>query len=91
MSPEWKNLRFSIFYKLYEGEVEKPENLDVMISIAEELSKPHTFVRVDLYNVNGVIYFGELTFDPGSGYKPFTAKMDDLWLGSHFVNQNQQF
>jgi len=86
MSPEWENLRFSSLYKLYEGEVKKPENLDVMISIAEELSKPHDFVRVDLYNVNGSIYFGELTFDHGSGYEPFTTKRDDIWLGSHFVN-----
>ena len=42
----------------------KPENLDKMIEIASLLSKDFKFVRVDLYNVNGKIYFGELTFTP---------------------------
>lgn len=50
--------------------VPKPENMDKMFSIAAELSKGMRFVRVDLYNVNGNIYFGELTFFPQSGLDP---------------------
>lgn len=45
----------------------KPENFDNMIAIAEQLSKPFKFVRIDMYNVNGKIYLGEMTFSP-SGY-----------------------
>lgn len=45
----------------------KPECFDRMKEIAEELSKPFPFVRVDLYLINGNIYFGELTFTPQAG------------------------
>lgn len=45
----------------------KPENLEKMINIASALSAKFKFVRVDLYNVNGKIYFGELTFTPACG------------------------
>ncbi len=42
----------------------KPENLDEMLKIAEDLSKDFLYVRVDLYNISGRIYFGELTLTP---------------------------
>lgn len=40
----------------------KPENLEQMLKIAETLAKPFPCVRVDLYNISGKIYFGEMTF-----------------------------
>lgn len=46
----------------------KPKNFEKMKEIASILSKDFPFVRVDLYNVNGNIIFGELTFYPASGY-----------------------
>lgn len=49
----------------YEGEVEKPENFERMIEIAAKLSQPFPTCRVDLYNLDGKIYFGELTFYHG--------------------------
>ena len=45
----------------------KPENFDEMLKIAEKLSKPFPQVRVDLYNINGNIYFGEMTFTAYGG------------------------
>lgn len=45
----------------------KPENLKDMISVAERLSVGFKFLMVDLYNVNGKVYFGELAFYPTSG------------------------
>ena len=45
----------------------KPLNFNKMIDIASKLSKGFEFVRVDLYNINGNIYFGELTFTPACG------------------------
>lgn len=47
--------------------VEKPENFSEMISIANSLSAPFLFVRIDLYSINGVVYFGEYTFSPCAG------------------------
>jgi hypothetical protein len=49
------------------GDFEKPKNFEEMIKIAEKLSEDFKFVRVDLYNINGKIYFGELTFTPRGG------------------------
>ena len=51
--------------------IEKPINFDEMLYVAAQLSKGIPHVRVDLYNVNGKIYFGELTFFHGSGMERF--------------------
>lgn len=40
----------------------KPANYDAMLEVAEKLSAKFPIVRVDLYNLNGKIYFGEMTF-----------------------------
>lgn len=55
---------FSIFTEHYrQGNIiPKPLNLNQMIAMAETLSKPFPCVRVDLYNIDGKIYFGEMTF-----------------------------
>lgn len=47
--------------------IKKPKNLDKMLEYARILSQGFEFVRVDLYNVEGVIYFAELTFTPTGG------------------------
>ena len=62
----------------------KPLNFDKMITIAESLSKDFPHVRIDLYNVAGDIYFGELTFYDGSGYMTFTPDSFDAEMGQHF-------
>ncbi len=67
-----------------EDELVPPLNYDKMIRIAEHLSKDFPHVRVDLYNVNGKIYFGEFTFYDGSGYMSFTPDSYDFELGSYF-------
>lgn len=61
--------------------IKKPENLDKMIDISKKLSVGIPFVRVDLYLINGIIYFGELTFYPGSGFGSFQPKKWDYILG----------
>lgn len=50
-----------------------PQNWDEMVKIAEKLGSKFPFVRVDLYNINGKIYFSELTFTPAKG----TLILDD--------------
>lgn len=58
----------------------KPGCYDQMLHIAEELSRDHPHVRVDLYEVNGHVYFGELTFFHFGGFEPFTPeKWDRIW------------
>ncbi len=54
---------------------EKPDNFERMIDIARTLSQGYPHVRVDLYNVNGKVYFGELTYTPECGitqWKPLS-------------------
>lgn len=60
----------------------KPEMFDQMKSIAENLSKGLNHVRVDLYQVNGEIYFGEFTFYHFGGTVPFEPEMWDYVFGS---------
>ncbi|MFI3281389.1 MAG: ATP-grasp fold amidoligase family protein [Rikenellaceae bacterium] len=49
----------------------RPENYSQMLEIAAKLSKGMPFARIDLYNINGVIYFGEITLYPASGMRQF--------------------
>lgn len=58
-----------------------PENFDEMIKIASKLSQGHSFLRIDLYNVKGKIYFGEMTFFPSSGFTPWINTNSDLEIG----------
>lgn len=64
---------------------DKPVNYDKMIEIAKKLCEDFSAVRVDLYNINGRIYFGELTFFPWSGYVQFTPDSFDFEMGKKFV------
>lgn len=51
-----------------------PQNFELMFEIAGKLSEGIPYLRVDLYNVEGKIYFGELTFFPQSGFDPNLLK-----------------
>ncbi|SEL71923.1 TupA-like ATPgrasp [Maribacter orientalis] len=62
-------------------DLEKPMNLDQMINLAEKLASSFIYVRVDLYDVDGKLYFGELTFHHDGGYRPIFPKEWDLKLG----------
>lgn len=50
--------------------VPKPPNFNHMVELATLLSNGFSHVRVDLYNVDGVIYFGEMTFTSSGGFNP---------------------
>ena len=56
---------------LANADIAFPKNLSDMIKLSEALSANMPFLRVDLYNVSGKIYFGELTFYPASGLLPW--------------------
>ena len=55
-----------------------------MLKVAEILSSGFPFVRVDLYYINGKVYFGEMTFYPWSGYVRFRPEVFDFELGKQF-------
>lgn len=63
--------------------INRPYNLKKMFDIASELSKDIPFVRVDFYEVNKKLYFGELTFYPSSGWD--NERTDQI---SDYLNQS---
>ena len=65
--------------------IPKPKNLDQHLKIARKLSENIPFVRVDLYDVDDKIYFGELTFYPASGIGQFSPKKWNKILGDLLV------
>ena len=78
---EWKRLPFKRHYPQSEQSICKPINYDKMVKFAETLSKDIPFVRIDFYDVKGHLYFGEITFYPGSGMEEFEPKHWDDILG----------
>ena len=80
-TPEWKRVNVSTDHEQFEDEYPKPKNFESMMEIAKKLSGDFPFVRVDLYNLEGKIYFGELTFYPWTGYVRFTPDEFDFTLG----------
>lgn len=61
--------------------IEKPLLFDEMIRLAHELTSPFPYVRLDLYEANGRIYFGEYTFFPCSGMPDFIPSEYDAIVG----------
>ncbi len=77
-----KERRVGGVYENYNGDFSVPKNSSKMLLIAEQLCKDFNFVRVDIYNVDGKIYFGELTLTPASGRNPFTPIEKDIEIAS---------
>ena len=80
----WEEVSDAIKSK-YLGKVSsetKPPELQKMISMAEKLSKKFPFVRVDLYNIEGKIFFGEMTFTPAGCRTPYFNKDFIVKLGN---------
>lgn len=78
---DWRRMPFERHYPASKTEIDKPQTYEEMITLAEKLAFGIPFVRVDFYEINGNIYFGELTFFPGSGYEEFTPEEWDKTLG----------
>lgn len=64
-----------------DNELKKPKNLNLMINLANKLSKDISFVRIDFYENNDKVYFGEITFFPKSGYEEFIPEKYDRIFG----------
>lgn len=85
---EWNNISEKVFSaNYYKKPLEKPKNLDKMLEYARILSKDFLEVRTDFYNIDGKIYFGELTFT--AGYGDLTLEYYE-YLGSKFELPSKQ-
>ncbi|MBC2840331.1 ATP-grasp fold amidoligase family protein [Robiginitalea sp. SC105] len=89
-SPKWKRepykwtspLGNNNFTDPSKEDIEPPKNFDQMVALSQNLAKPFKYVRVDWYNLNGRLYFGELTFHHDGGYRPIEPYEWDLKLGA---------
>lgn len=81
---DWKHMPFvGLNPKVYNGTtmVPKPSCLDEMLCICKKLCHNIPFLRIDLYLIQGKIYFGEITFFPSSGFGRFAPEEWDKKLG----------
>ena len=83
-SPDW--VKQDVFWEFKSAEpVVAPSNLAEMLGIASDLSEGFDYVRVDLYNVDGQILFGEYTFYPTSGHAKVVPASFDFSLGEKWA------
>lgn len=61
--------------------IQKPGNFELMKELAEKLSSGIPHLRVDFYEIDGKVYFGELTFFHWSGFVPFSPETWDAKFG----------
>lgn len=78
---EWKRLPFRRHYPSADKDFDMPLQYHRMIELAERLSKDIPFVRTDFYEIDGKLYFGELTLFPGNGMEEFSPEEWDERLG----------
>jgi hypothetical protein len=84
---DWRRLPYKMSFPIDEAPIAQPTNLAAMIEAAECLAQGISFVRVDLYEIDGKPLFGELTFYPSSGmadFSPdsFSRELMHLWRGA---------
>ncbi len=77
----WNELNIIVKWPRLEADVPKPKNLDKLVELSEILSQEFAFVRVDFYNLQNKIYFGEMTFTSMSGIGKFQPEIENLKLG----------
>lgn len=83
LTPEWRPLPVR-WLSIPAGSEPRPANLDRMLDVAARLSGGLDFIRVDLYDIDGELWFGELSPYPGGGmmrFRPqsFVAEMGSWW------------
>lgn len=80
--PEWKKVDVITDPHIEPDPILPPPSLKQMISIASSLSKGFPFVRVDLYDIHGAPFFGEMTFTPAAARIDYFSPSFLLHLGS---------
>jgi len=80
----WKRMPLQLLYPAASFEIPLPTALDAMIGYAEQIGEGFSYVRVDLYEVDGRAKFGETTFYPGAGLEVFKPKEFDALFGAQW-------
>lgn len=86
---DWNKQKFVYSYPLDTKTIEKPNNLQEMLNLAEKLSAGFNHVRVDFYRLDdGTIYFGEMTFTSMSGICEWNDENINLKFGQMIALPN---
>jgi len=86
---EWNSIQMKISGIAQGPKIQKPKNYDKMLELAGKLSKPFDHVRMDFYNLDGKIYFGEFTHYTASGIGIFEPSSFAFELGKHWKIEPQ--
>lgn len=80
----WEKLPFEHYRPSFKGEIPRPKRLGDMVELAEKLARyvGNPFTRIDLYEIDDRIYFGEITFYPAGGMGRISPVEWDYKLGS---------
>lgn len=78
---EFNHLDIKQHYPNSKEQIRKPKNFEKMIELLRKLSKGLKHVRIDFYEVDGKLYFGEITFYHFSGFQPFIPEKWDMTFG----------
>ncbi len=82
--PSWTRIPVSYHHPASGRDIAPPPHLDEMLEVARALGRGIDFVRVDLYDLPAGPVFGEMTFAPGGGFRPFTPVSFDKELGARW-------
>ncbi len=81
-STMWENMHVLWGYEAGPKKLPRPTNLDELLTVARKLSQGLPHVRVDLYTINGIVYFGEYTFFTWAGLMKLNPSEWDMKLGN---------
>lgn len=74
-------LPYSLQYRNKRKMLVRPPRFEDMVEMAKSLARPFQYARVDLYNVDGAVRFGEITFAPDGGFARFSDRNVDYDWG----------
>lgn len=78
---DWVQMPFDWKIKSEDTPYPRPEQIEQMLEIARKLSEGLPFARIDLYEIKGHVYFGEITLYPGAGYGHYVPERYDAVIG----------
>ncbi|WP_252736923.1 ATP-grasp fold amidoligase family protein [Zobellia galactanivorans] len=78
---KWSSHKGNKYTDPTENDLDQPENFELMKSLSEKLASPFCYARIDWYDVNGKLFFGEITFHHDGGYLPILPQIWDKKLG----------
>ncbi|CAM3345834.1 ATP-grasp fold amidoligase family protein [Zobellia roscoffensis] len=78
---KWSSHKGTKYTDPSDTDIEKPKTFDLMKKLSEKLAQPFCYARVDWYDVDGQLFFGEITFHHDGGYLPIKPEIWDKKLG----------